>query len=132
MANCLFCKIIDGQVPSYKVWEDDNYLAFLDIFPIKTGHTLLIPKKHSDYFFDLDEKEIANLMHAAKKVSQKLKTAFTPRSGKVGVVIYGLDVDHVHIHLVPLDRTGDLDFNRKKPATKEDLEKTLQQLKLVE
>lgn len=129
MDNCIFCKIVKGQIPSYKVWEDKNYLAFLDIFPIKPGHTLLIPKTHKPYVFDMDDAELSELMKASKKVAKLLENSFQPKTGKVGVVIYGLDVDHAHVHLVPLDKTGDLDFARKKPASEEELNKALNKIK---
>jgi histidine triad (HIT) family protein len=127
--DCLFCKIIKGDIPCYKVWEDDNYLAFLDIHPIKEGHTLVIPKIHLPYIFDIENNELKELILAAKEVSQKLKEVFKPKSGKIGVIVYGLDVDHTHIHLVPLDKPGDLNFNNAKPASKESLEKIIQILK---
>lgn len=131
MDNCIFCKIVSGQIPSYKIWEDENYLAFLDIFPIKPGHTLLIPKKHHPYVFDMDEAELANFTGASKKVAHILKKSFNPKTGKIGLVIYGLDIDHAHMHLIPLDKTGDLDFSRKKSASKEELENALTTIKKV-
>ena len=128
MESCLFCKIISGDIPCYKVWEDDQFLAFLDIHPIKEGHTLIIPKIHSPYLFEMNEAEYSAIWNAAKTVSAKLKQTFKPKTGKVGSIVYGLDVDHTHIHLVPIDQSGDLSFKNAKPATKEDLEATLKKL----
>lgn len=124
MTDCIFCKIVEGQIPSNKVWEDGKHLAFLDIHPIKEGHTMVIPKKHYPYLFDLTDTQLAELWLAAKQVSKLLKQVFNPKSGKIGVLVYGLDVDHTHIHLVPIDKSGDLSFANAKPATEEQLKKT--------
>lgn len=131
MSDCIFCKIAEGKIPSYKVWEDQANLAFLDINPIKMGHTLVVPKKHAGYFFDLEDHELHSLIKASKTVSQLLQKAFQPRSGKVGMIVYGLDVDHVHVHLVPLDKPGDLSFANKKPASQKELQTTLAKIKKV-
>ncbi len=128
MDNCLFCKIISGDILCYKVWEDDQFLAFLDIHPIKAGHTLIIPKIHSPYLFEMNEAEYSAIWNAAKTVSAKLKQVFRPKTGKIGSIVYGLDVDHTHIHLVPIDQSGDLSFKNAKPASKEELETTLAKL----
>lgn len=108
MSNCIFCQIVKGEIPSYKVYEDNSYLAFLTIEPLREGHTLVIPKHHSDYLFDLDSIEITNLMNVCKQVANKLKAAFRPVSGKVGVLVIGDEVPHVHIHLIPFDNAADL------------------------
>lgn len=128
MENCLFCKIVSGTIPCYTVWEDDQFLAFLDIHPIKEGHTLVIPKTHSPYLFEMTDDEYTALWNAAKQVAAMLKTTFQPKSGKVGSIVYGLDVDHTHIHLVPIDQSGDLSFKNAKPASKEELETTITKL----
>lgn len=129
MDDCLFCKIISGQIPAYKVWEDEKHLAFLDIFPLKKGHTLVIPKAHHPYLFDIPDNEIQDLTLASKKVAEILKKVFNPKTGKVGVIVYGLDVDHTHVHLIPLNKSGDLNFANKKKAKSSELEKTLAQIK---
>lgn len=131
MNDCIFCKIVRNEIPSYKIWEDNEQLAFLDINPIKEGHTLVVPKKHAGYFFDLEDHELHSLIKASKTVSQLLQKAFQPRSGKVGMIVYGLDVDHVHVHLVPLDKPGDLSFANKKPASQEELQAALAKIKKV-
>ncbi len=128
MDNCLFCKIISGDIPCYKVWEDDDHLAFLSIHPIKEGHTLVIPKNHHPYAFEIEDAEYTSLWLAAKKVAAKLKNTFNPQTGKIGSMVYGMDVDHTHIHLVPIDQSGDLSFKNAKPASKEELETTLAKL----
>ena len=121
MDSCIFCKIVKGDVPSYKVWEDESYLAFLNIFPFKEGHTLLIPKKHTDYVFDLPDEELSGLMIAAKKVSVRLKKVFTPKTEKIGVVIAGEEVHHVHMHLIPFDVSKDLSFSSAHKVSNEEL-----------
>lgn len=110
MNNCIFCKIVKGEVPSYKVWEDDQFLAFLSIGPHRMGHTLIIPKTHTDYYFDLSEKTLENMAIVQKELAKAIKTAFNPKSGKVGVVVAGLEVPHAHLHLIPMDEMNDLNF----------------------
>jgi histidine triad (HIT) family protein len=127
--DCIFCKIIMGQIPSFKVWEDDNFLAFLTIEPIKPGHTLVIPKKHENYLFDLDDETLKEFILASKKVATKLKEVFKPKSGKVGVIVYGFDAPHAHIHLVPMDQPGDLSFSKQHKASNQELELILEKIK---
>lgn len=129
MDSCIFCKIGKGEISSFKVWEDDSNIAFLDIRPIKRGHTIVVPKKHFSYLFDMPDQDYTSLMQAVKKVSRIIKSSMQPKSGKVGVVVYGLDVDHVHVHLVPIDKSGDLSFSNAKPATNEELKQTLDNVK---
>lgn len=108
----IFSKIAAGQIPSYKIAEDDNYYAFLDINPLAKGHTLVIPKKEVDYIFDLDDETYAGLCAFAKKVAGAIKTAIPCK--RVGVAVLGMEVPHAHIHLVPLQTEGDLNFRNKK------------------
>ena len=108
----IFSKIAAGEVPSYKVAEDDRHYAFLDINPVKPGHVLVIPRKEEDYIFDLNPDEVAELFKFAQKVADGIKKAFG--SKKVGMAVIGLDVPHAHIHLIPLDNEGDLDFSKPK------------------
>lgn len=129
MENCIFCKIVKGEVPSYQVWEDENNLAFLDIRPMKEGHTLVIPKKHFTYLFEMDHPNYQDLLLAAKKVAEILKRTFNPKTGKVGMILYGLDVDHVHLHLSPLDKPGDLTLANSKIVSNEKLKKTAKKIK---
>ena len=102
----IFSRIIKGEIPSYKCAEDDNFYAFLDINPIKQGHTLVVPKREVDYFFDLSDEEIAAMQVFAKKVAKAIKAAFPCK--KVSQAVIGLDVVHAHIHLVPINEEKDL------------------------
>ena len=111
----LFTRIINGEIPSYKVAEDDRFYAFLDINPLKKGHTLVIPKlpePEADYIFDLEDDTLASLMVFCKKVAQGIKKATDCK--RVGVAVLGMEVNHVHVHLVPLDEEGDLNFRNEK------------------
>lgn len=119
----IFSKIISREIPGFIVAEDDNYIAFLDVFPLKMGHTLIVPKKETDYIFDMDEADYTGLHLFAKKVAVAIKAAIPCK--KVGVAVIGLEVPHVHIHLVPMDTVGDINFTQAKlkPA-QEELEKT--------
>lgn len=117
MENCIFCKIVKGEVPAATVWEDDKYLSFLTISPINPGHTLVIPKRHIPYFFDLADQEIGEIMVTSKKIAQAMRKALHPKSGKIGVMVAGGEVAHAHIHLIPMDHESDLDFKRQKPDT---------------
>ena len=108
----IFSKIVAGEIPSYKVAEDDNYYAFLDINPLAKGHTLAIPKAQVDYLFDLDDTTLAGLTVFAKKVAHKIKE----QTGcvKVAMVVLGLEVPHAHIHLIPMNSEKDVDFTAPK------------------
>jgi histidine triad (HIT) family protein len=115
----IFSKIVNGEIPAYKVAEDENYLAFLDIFPVAKGHTLVIPKKEVDYIFDLDDDLYIGLQAFAKKVATGLKKAIPCQ--KVGVLVLGLEVPHAHIHLIPMQTEADvLNFSNKKKFTPEE------------
>lgn len=108
----IFTKIIRNEIPAYKVAETDKYLAFLDIFPLVKGHTLVIPKIEVDYIFDLDDETTAGLSVFAKKVA--LAVGRSVPCQRVGTVVLGLEVPHAHIHLVPLQNEGDINFSRPK------------------
>lgn len=112
MSDSIFTKIIKGEIPCYKIAEDDRFIAFLDVFPIKKGHTLVVPKAQIDYLFDLDDSLLSDLMVFAKKVAQKMERAIPCE--RIGVAVIGLEVPHAHIHLVPLDTVGDIDFSQPK------------------
>lgn len=123
----IFTKIVNGEIPAYKVAEDDNYLAFLDIFPVAKGHTLVIPKKEVDYLFDLDDQDYAGLQMFAKKVAAGLKKAIPCE--KVGVLVLGLEVPHAHIHLVPMQSEADiLNFSSKKKFTAEEFQEVAKKI----
>lgn len=108
----IFSKIAAGEIPSYKVAESENYYAFLDINPLAEGHTLVIPKKEVDYIFDLDDETYAGLWAFASKVAKAQKSAIPCK--RIGVAVLGMEVPHAHIHLVPLQTEGDLDFRKPK------------------
>ena len=107
----IFSKIVAGEIPSYKVAEDDRFYAFLDINPLQWGHTLVIPKQETDYIFDLDDQTLGDMQIFAKKVAKAIKEAIPCR--KVGQAVLGLEVPHAHIHLIPLSSEGDMDFHKK-------------------
>ncbi|MFZ5428775.1 MAG: HIT family protein [Bacteroidota bacterium] len=115
----IFTKIINGEIPAWKVAENDQFLAFLDIFPVAKGHTLVIPKKEVDYLFDLDEETYLGLNLFARKVAEGLKRAIPCK--KVGTMVLGLEVPHAHIHLVPMQSEADLlNFSHKLKLTREE------------
>ncbi len=123
----IFTKIVNGEIPAYKVAEDENYFAFLDIFPVAKGHTLVIPKKEVDYLFDLDDETYAGLQLFAKKVAKGLKKAIPCE--KVGVLVLGLEVPHAHIHLVPMQNENDLlNFCEKKKFTPEEFQEVTKRI----
>lgn len=117
----IFTKIVNGEIPAYKVAEDENYLAFLDIFPVAKGHTLVIPKVEVDYLFDLEDGVYAELQLFAKKVAAGLKK--TVPCKKVGVLVLGLEVPHAHIHLIPMREEADvLNFSKKLTYSPEEFQ----------
>lgn len=107
----IFSKIIRGEIPSYKVAENDKFYAFLDINPIAWGHTLVVPKTETDYFFDIDDADLGEMMAFTKKVARAIGETFPCR--KVAMAVLGLEVPHAHIHLVPIQNEGDMDFRKK-------------------
>ncbi len=124
----IFTKIINKEVPAYIVAEDDNFIAFLDVFPIKYGHTLVVPKKEVDYIFDLDADTYTGLMLFTQKVATAVKKAVPCK--KVGVAVIGLEVPHTHIHLVPMEVVSDMNFaNPKLQFEKEAFEKICADIK---
>lgn len=108
----IFTKIINGDIPAYKIAEDEHYFAFLDINPLAKGHTLVIPKNQVDYIFDLSDDEYNGLFLFAKKVAIAIKKHFPCK--KVGIAVIGIEVAHAHIHLVPINNVSDLDFKNPK------------------
>lgn len=117
----IFTRIVNGEIPSYKVAEDEHYYAFLDIAPLQKGHTLVIPKKETDYLFDLSDEELSGLMVFAKKVAKAIEKSVPCK--RVGVAVLGLDVPHAHVHLVPLNGGDDMNFcNEKKHFSPEEMQ----------
>jgi histidine triad (HIT) family protein len=119
----IFTKIIKGEIPCYKIAENDDYFAFLDINPLRQGHTLIVPKKETDYIFDLDDKYLAGMIIFSKKVASAIKSVIP--CNRIGVAILGLEVPHAHIHLVPMDTMEDINFkNPKKKFSPEEFKAT--------
>ncbi|MCX4301430.1 HIT family protein [uncultured Parabacteroides sp.] len=108
----IFSRIIAGEIPSYKVAEDENYYAFLDINPLTEGHTLVVPKKEIDYIFDLDDDTLTSMMLFAKQVATKIKRKIDCK--RIAMVVLGLEIPHAHIHLIPIQSEKDVDFHREK------------------
>jgi histidine triad (HIT) family protein len=108
----IFTKIINGEIPCYRIAEDDKYFAFLDINPLKAGHTLVVPKLETDYLFDLEDDQLAGLILFSKKVAAAIKSAIP--CNRIGVAILGLEVPHAHIHLVPMNNMDDVNFKNPK------------------
>jgi histidine triad (HIT) family protein len=108
----VFSKIVNGEIPSYKIAEDDHYYAFLDINPLAKGHTLVIPKKETDYIFDLEDKEYQGLFQFAKKVGKAIEKVIPCE--RIGITVIGLEVPHAHIHLIPINSIYDMDFKQPK------------------
>ena len=124
----LFTKIIKGEIPCHKILEDERFFAFLDLKPIHAGHTLVIPKKEIDYIFDIDDESLGGLVIFAKKVAQAIKKAVPCR--KIGVMVYGLEVPHAHIHLVPVQGVpGEFSFVHAKKASQEELALTAKKIR---
>ena len=119
----IFTKIVKGEIPCYKIAEDENYLAFLDINPLAKGHTLVIPKKEIDYIFNIDDQLLAGMMVFAKKVAHAVEKAVPCK--RIGVAVLGLEVPHAHIHLIPINKLGDINFaNPKLKFSPEELAST--------
>ncbi len=124
----LFTRIIKGQIPSYKIAEDENYYAFLDINPLAKGHTLVIPKKETDYLFDLDEGTLAGMMVFARPIARAIDKSVSCK--RVGVAVLGLEVPHAHIHLIPINELGDINFARPKlKLTQQEFEEIAEKIK---
>lgn len=110
--SSIFSKIVAGEIPAYKIAETEQYLAFLDVFPLAKGHVLVIPKKETDYIFDLENDEYNGLWAFAKEISKAIGAAIPCK--RVGVAVIGLEVPHAHIHLIPLQNVEDINFSRPK------------------
>ncbi|MBU6370534.1 MAG: HIT family protein [Patescibacteria group bacterium] len=119
MENCIFCKLVQ-EGATLKVWESENYLGFLDIYPVMPGHTLLIPKKHEDYVFDLPDAEYTALFLEAKKLAKKLKEKIGAK--RIGILVEGFGVPHTHVHLIPINKPREIS-GPSKEADMAELEK---------
>lgn len=124
----IFSKIVAGDIPCYKVAENDRFLAFLDIMPLKKGHVLVIPKNETDYIFDVADEELAEMMVFAKSVATKIKRVIP--CNRVGVAVIGLEVPHAHIHLIPINTMDDMNFaNPKLNLSQEELSEIADRLR---
>jgi histidine triad (HIT) family protein len=125
----IFTRIVQGEIPCYKIAENENYLAFLDVNPLVKGHTLVIPKKEQDYLFDLEDELFVGLHLFAKEVAIQLKKNIACK--RIGVAVIGLEVPHAHIHLIPLNQMDDMNFNREKlTLSSEELKTLAEELKM--
>jgi histidine triad (HIT) family protein len=124
----IFSKIVSGQIPSYKILENDTFLAFLDVFPLTKGHTLVIPKVEIDYIFDMDDQLLGDMMIFAKTVAKAVGTAIP--CTRVGVSVIGLEVPHAHIHLIPMTKVSDMNFGTTKLSfSTEEMEATANEIR---
>jgi len=127
MDNCRFCQIAQKKVQDFVFWEDEDFIAFLDANPAKPGHCMIIPKKHTDYFFDLDDELYLKLFKVAKKLSEPLRKAMDAK--RIGLAVVGFDVPHAHLHLIPLHGSNELfdpkKFTRAKPEELKEIQNKL-------
>ena len=118
----IFTKIVRGEIPSYKIFENSRFFAFLDISPMAKGHTLVIPKKEVDYLFDIDDATLSEMIVVSKKIAKAIAKAI--ECNRVGLMVVGLEVPHAHIHLIPIDSEGDMNLSNKRfKLSKEEFEK---------
>ena len=123
----LFTRIIEGEIPSYRVAEDAEFYAFLDINPVQPGHTLVVPRQEVDYVFDIEDDLLGRMMVFAKQVARQIQTVTKCR--KVAVLVLGLEVKHAHIHLVPINAEGDIDLKKKLQLPAEEMERIARELR---
>ena len=124
----VFTKIIHNEIPSFKIAENDDYISFLDVFPLKRGHALVLPKKEIDYIFDLDEGHYNGLLSFARKISFAIKAAYP--CDRIGMAVIGLEVPHAHIHLIPINTMNDMNFsNTKLKLSNEELFESAEKIK---
>ena len=112
MSESIFTKLIKGEIPSFKIAEDDKFIAFLDIMPLKRAHTLVVPKVQIDYIYDLPDKMLSDLIIFSKKVAKKIESKIECK--RIGVAVIGLEVPHAHVHLIPINDIRDMDFSQPK------------------
>ena len=123
----IFSRIIAGEIPSYKIAENDKFFAFLDIFPLREGHVLVVPKTETDHFFDLADAYLSEILLFAKPIAKAIEKVFP--CNRCGITVVGLEVPHAHLHLIPVNSANDLNFVQEKPVvTKEDLQLTQQKI----
>jgi histidine triad (HIT) family protein len=123
----IFSKIISGEIPGYKIAENERFFAFLDIFPLREGHTLVVPKTETDKFFDLDDVFLSEMLVFAKPIAKAIEKAF--RCNRCGISVIGIEVPHAHMHLIPINTANDLNFTQSKSkAADEDLKKVQEKI----
>jgi histidine triad (HIT) family protein len=128
--SSIFTKIVNNEFPSFKVYEDDSFLAFLDAFPLAFGHVLVIPKNDTDYIFDLESEEYLSLWSLSKKIAKAMDKVIVCE--RIGVAVIGLEVPHAHIHLVPINGVSDINFEKpKKEFSKEKMQEIANKIKLA-
>jgi histidine triad (HIT) family protein len=121
----IFSRIIKGDIPSYRIAEDEYFLAFLDINPLREGHTLVIPKTETDHFFDLEDNYLSRILVFAKPIAKSIEKSFT--CNRCGLIVVGLEVPHAHIHLIPINRVNDMDFKNPKLRLNEEQFRNIQE-----
>ena len=121
----IFTRIIKGDIPSYRITEDEYFLAFLDINPLREGHTLVIPKTETDHFFDLDDNYLSRILLFAKPIAKAIEKSFD--CNRCGLIVVGLEVPHAHIHLIPINRVNDMDFKNPKLRLNEEQFRNIQE-----
>ena len=127
MRDCIFCRIVKNEAPSHKVWENENFLAFLTLGALNAGHTILIPKVHIDYVFEMPEPFYSEIFQAAKRLSKPLQTAM--KSKRIGIIVEGFTVPHVHLHLVPLHNEDEIDPRRVIKMSAQELTRIAEKIK---
>ncbi len=128
--SSIFTKIVNNEIPSFKVYEDDSFLAFLDAFPLAFGHVLVIPKNDTDYIFDLESEEYLSLWSLSKKIAKAMDNVIVCE--RIGVAVIGLEVPHAHIHLVPINGVSDINFEKpKKEFSKQKMQEIANKIKLA-
>lgn len=123
----IFSRIINGEIPCYKIAEDEHYYAFLDIRPLNAGHTLVVPKIETDYIFDLSDEQLAGLMIFAKKVAKAIERVVSCE--RIGIAVIGLEVPHCHVHLTPINTVHDIDFRKTKEISIEEMQNLAEKIR---
>jgi len=127
--SSIFSKIIRGEIPSFKIAENERFYAFLDVFPLVPGHTLVVPKKETDYIFDLSDDELSEILSFSRPIAKAIEKAFPCK--RCGIAVIGLEVPHAHVHLVPMNSADDLNFTREKLKPKQEALQAAQSLILA-
>src|SRR5688572_10444311 len=125
-SDCIFCKISAGELEAHKVYEDDDVVAILDINPVNPGHTLVIPKEHTEYFEEMGGERYQHVMNLVQLIARAIKKTYNPP--RVGLLVWGFEVPHTHVHVVPLKEPGDFSIKRMAKPNNEDLEKVVSEL----